>query len=80
VEILKNSGDQLAINRGNMKLLIVSRMLTDLKEGASVKNTVEKYIGSPNVVGSQDYLMASDDPKGDYMKKWKDEILQMLKL
>jgi hypothetical protein len=81
VGALQNTGDQLAINRGNLQLLIVSRMLTDLKEGATVKNTVDKYIGHPNKIGGQDYRMASDDPKSDYMKNWlNDNVLKLLKL
>jgi hypothetical protein len=80
-ETLQNTGDQLAINRGNLELLVVSRMLTDLKEGATVKNTVEKYIGYPNKIGGQDYRIASDNTKNDYMKNWlNDNILKLLKL
>lgn len=80
-ETLQNTGDQLDINRGNLKLFIVSRMLTDLKEGATVKNTVVKFIGSSGKIGGTDYRIASDDPKDDYMKNWlNDEILKKLKL
>ncbi len=80
-ETLQNTGDQLAINRVNLELLIVSGMLTDLKEGATVKTTVDKFIGQPNKIGGQDYRMASDDPKSDYMKNWlNDNVLKLLKL
>jgi hypothetical protein len=80
-QALQNSDDQLAISRGNQKLLIVSRMLTNLKEGATVKNTVEKFIGLPNQSDRADYGMAIDGPKNGFIKNWlNDEILKMLKL
>jgi hypothetical protein len=79
-EALQNSGNQEAFQKAQLKLDYLTKFLVDLKQGASVKNTVNKYIGFPNTVAVKDFQLY-EDPKNGHHTGWlKDEILKMLKL
>jgi hypothetical protein len=79
-EAIQQSGDQVAIERATLKLDVVSRMLTNLKEGATVKATVEKFISFPSNANHADFQIG-DNPKTGQKTGWlKDEILQLLRL
>lgn len=79
-ETLQQTGTEVAKERATLKLSIVSKMLTDLKEGAAVKTIVDKYIIFPGTTNVKDFQIG-DNPKSGHNTGWlKDEILQLLKL
>jgi hypothetical protein len=79
-ETIQQSGNEQAIERAGLKLSVISRMLTDLKEGAAVKTIVDKYMINPGKTTVKDFQIG-DDPKNGHYTGWlKVEILEMLEL
>lgn len=75
-----NSGDKVAIEKADLKLSYVSKMLTSLKEGASVKDTVNKYIASAGNMNVTDAQLQSNSKSSNATGWLKDELLEMLSL
>ena len=85
VEIMKNweslqqSGNVVAIQKAKQKQFYLRAMIQELKSGSTVKETVEKFIGTKDhTTGLTDLQLNSKANRG--LAWLRDEILNMLEL